>query len=470
MRKYLLLITLFSISINNLFSQKVIEMNYENGIYTIPCKVNGIPMKFIFDTGASDVSISLTEAKFLIKQGLLNDEDVKGTVKYKIANGEIEEGTKIILKEINIDGYILENVEASIVHQLNAPLLLGQSAISKLGSFQLDGDKLIIRENKNDYYTFLNIDLTKTYSDFGFLQEAINQFAIDGFVPVEMSQVSTEKHFLSHLKLTERVVFDLKGQISFIILADKFENLIGFQKEETAKKKFENLGSEIKKKYGEPNSSSKRVSEWKSLHYEILLSLSTDNEIFLMYVPKVTYRNPINSHSNNAKSTEVKKEKPEKELSKKEWEEEMVKTNREFLLSSMKFLLNKGKYDESTFKGGVFKSENFTDVVFPRIENNDLNLYIEREYKNTSSSKYVYEKENNIINDTFYYLFERYIVSSSSSIDLVNMCELSNINFIFDFHYSNATTRSVERKIILKRNKLNIKFPFTKKEFFKRLQ
>ena len=41
-----------------------------NGVYQIPCKVNGIPMNFIFDTGATDVTISLVEAKFLIKQGL----------------------------------------------------------------------------------------------------------------------------------------------------------------------------------------------------------------------------------------------------------------------------------------------------------------------------------------------------------------------------------------------------------------
>ena len=168
MKKTLTLILIFFIAINNIFSQKIIEMNYENGIYTIPCKVNGIPMKFIFDTGASDVSISLTEAKFLIKQGLLKDKDIKGTVKYKIANGEIENGTKIILKEINIDGLIIKNVEASIVHQLNAPLLLGQSAISKLGTFQLNGNKLIINSNEIGNIGFLGINLTKNIEDFGF--------------------------------------------------------------------------------------------------------------------------------------------------------------------------------------------------------------------------------------------------------------------------------------------------------------
>ena len=36
----------------------------EGGTYLIPCKVNGVPMKFIFDTGASVISIS---SIFLIK-------------------------------------------------------------------------------------------------------------------------------------------------------------------------------------------------------------------------------------------------------------------------------------------------------------------------------------------------------------------------------------------------------------------
>mgnify|MGYP002776377742 CR=1 FL=1 len=49
----------------NIFSQTVIIMNKENGVYTVPCKINGLSLKFIFDTGASDVSISLTEAMFL---------------------------------------------------------------------------------------------------------------------------------------------------------------------------------------------------------------------------------------------------------------------------------------------------------------------------------------------------------------------------------------------------------------------
>jgi clan AA aspartic protease (TIGR02281 family) len=149
-----LLLTIFSF--NNVNSQKIIEMEKVNGIYEIPCKVNGIPMKFIFDTGASDVSISITEAKFLLKQGLLKKEDFIENVNYQIANGDIIEGTKINLKTIEIDGIILNNISATVVYQQNAPLLFGQSAISKIGEYSINNNKLII---KNGFSKLSAVDI-----------------------------------------------------------------------------------------------------------------------------------------------------------------------------------------------------------------------------------------------------------------------------------------------------------------------
>lgn len=129
-----------------------------NGVYQIPCKVNGIPMKFIFDTGASDVSISYIEAGFLLKQGLLNESDFIGSINYKIASGEIQEGTKIKLKSIEIGGTILTDINATIVHNLEAPLLLGQTAINKIGTYTIKENLLIFNDNKKVWPTGGNND------------------------------------------------------------------------------------------------------------------------------------------------------------------------------------------------------------------------------------------------------------------------------------------------------------------------
>ncbi|TWI02377.1 aspartyl protease family protein [Flavobacterium tiangeerense] len=152
MRKILFIFVTITLFINFGYSQQIIEMEKINGTYQIPCKVNGIPMKFIFDTGATDVTISVIEAKFLLKQGLITKEDFIENTNYKIANGDIIEGTKIYLKTIDIDGIILRNIQASIIFQQNAPLLLGQSAIEQLGKYSIDRNKLIIENpsSKNE--------------------------------------------------------------------------------------------------------------------------------------------------------------------------------------------------------------------------------------------------------------------------------------------------------------------------------
>lgn len=121
-----------------------VQMERDGGVFTVPCKVNGLSMKFIFDTGASTVCISATEALFMLKNGYLDPSDIKGRNYSQVANGDIVEGMTVNLREVEIGGLPLKNVEASVVQSLSAPLLFGQTAIQKLGPIKLDGDKLII--------------------------------------------------------------------------------------------------------------------------------------------------------------------------------------------------------------------------------------------------------------------------------------------------------------------------------------
>lgn len=128
-------------------------MRDEGGVYTIPCSVNGLKLRFIFDTGASDVCMSLSEAVFMLKNGYLIESDFVGLSKSMVADGRIAENTKIILREIVIGNRTLYNVKASIMHEIDAPLLLGQTAIRMLGNFKIENGYLIFNENKqrNDH-------------------------------------------------------------------------------------------------------------------------------------------------------------------------------------------------------------------------------------------------------------------------------------------------------------------------------
>lgn len=119
----------------------LVKMIEENGVYKIPIEINGSNMNFIFDTGASDITISATEAMFLYKQGTLQEEDILGTQKYQIADGSIAEGTLINLRTVKIGNNILKNVKASIVNNMDAPLLFGQSALAQFGKVTIDYNK-----------------------------------------------------------------------------------------------------------------------------------------------------------------------------------------------------------------------------------------------------------------------------------------------------------------------------------------
>lgn len=121
--------------------KSVIKMQKDGGVYHIPCKINGTEMEFIFDTGASDITMSLTEALFLYKQGKMSEDDFLGTQEYQIADGSVSEGTIVNLKTVTIGNRTLENIQASIVHNLDAPLLLGQSALAKFGNISIDYNK-----------------------------------------------------------------------------------------------------------------------------------------------------------------------------------------------------------------------------------------------------------------------------------------------------------------------------------------
>jgi len=112
---------------------------------TVKCSINELPLNFVFDTGASTVSLSQVEATFMMKNGYLKKEDVVGKQYYSDANGNVNEGTVINLKRVNFGGIELSNIKASVVKNQKAPLLLGQSVFQKLGKIEIDNEKKMLR-------------------------------------------------------------------------------------------------------------------------------------------------------------------------------------------------------------------------------------------------------------------------------------------------------------------------------------
>lgn len=115
------------------------------GICKVKCNINGLPLHFYFDTGASDVTISDIEAQFMLKNDYLKPSDIKGSSLYGTADGNIAEGTVIVLRKVDFGGLELTDVKASVVHNQKAPLLLGQSVLSRLGKIVIDNDSHMLK-------------------------------------------------------------------------------------------------------------------------------------------------------------------------------------------------------------------------------------------------------------------------------------------------------------------------------------
>lgn len=117
----------------------------EGGVCRVKCTINGLPLYFVFDTGAADVSISSVEANFMLKNGYLTNADFMGKQNYVTATGEIHEGTIINLRELRVGDVVLHDIKASVVKNQSAPLLLGQSCFRRFGTLEVDNDAQVIR-------------------------------------------------------------------------------------------------------------------------------------------------------------------------------------------------------------------------------------------------------------------------------------------------------------------------------------
>ena len=115
-----------------------LDMEVENGVRYVWIEVNGIKLRFNFDTGASNICLSPAEATVLFRQGTLKKEDILSKEFFQDATGKISEGTKINLRNIKIGNAELTNVEATVIDNVNAPLLLGQSVLERFGSIEID--------------------------------------------------------------------------------------------------------------------------------------------------------------------------------------------------------------------------------------------------------------------------------------------------------------------------------------------
>ena len=83
----------------------------------------------------------------MMRQGQISQEDIIGQQQFQDATGGISVGTVIRLHSVEIGGIELTNVEANVVDNIQAPLLLGQTALAKFGKVTIDYNNNTIEFN-----------------------------------------------------------------------------------------------------------------------------------------------------------------------------------------------------------------------------------------------------------------------------------------------------------------------------------
>lgn len=116
-----------------------------SNLCNVKCEINGLPLYFIFDTGASTVSLSQVEASFMVKNGYIKKSNIIGSQLFLDAVGNVNIGTVVNLRNVNFGGLKLNNVKASVVSNQRAPLLLGQTVLGRLGKIEIDNQKQVMK-------------------------------------------------------------------------------------------------------------------------------------------------------------------------------------------------------------------------------------------------------------------------------------------------------------------------------------
>jgi len=112
----------------------------ERGHFVVEANVDGVPVRFLLDTGASDVVLTPADARRLgFDTGALSYSRV-----YRTANGTVR-GAPIRLARLRVGPIELRDVSASVNAVQMDRSLLGMSFLSRLSGFDVAGETLTLR-------------------------------------------------------------------------------------------------------------------------------------------------------------------------------------------------------------------------------------------------------------------------------------------------------------------------------------
>ena len=111
-----------------------------DGHFVVEAEVDGVSVRFMVDTGASDVVLRPADARRLGYDA----ESLSFTRRYQTANGTVW-GAPVVLGRVAIGPIAVSDVGASVNGAPMGLSLLGMSFLDRLSGYEVAGDRLILR-------------------------------------------------------------------------------------------------------------------------------------------------------------------------------------------------------------------------------------------------------------------------------------------------------------------------------------
>lgn len=111
-----------------------------SGHFLLKASVEGVAIRFLVDTGASDVVLSPEDAQRLH----LSSSQLDYSLAYQAANGLVR-AAPVTLRNLRIGQLELYDLDASVNEAPMSISLLGMSFLERLDSYAVEGDRLILR-------------------------------------------------------------------------------------------------------------------------------------------------------------------------------------------------------------------------------------------------------------------------------------------------------------------------------------
>lgn len=111
-----------------------------NGHFYADAEVNGTPVHFLVDTGASMVALTREDAR---RVGLSVD-DASFSVIGSGASGAVT-GRQVMFSTIKLGGKRVDDVKGAVLGDGLGVSLLGQSFLSRIGNVSISDDEMVLR-------------------------------------------------------------------------------------------------------------------------------------------------------------------------------------------------------------------------------------------------------------------------------------------------------------------------------------